>query len=378
MRKQRVLDVPDLEALGELITFSAAAVEQRRREPRDDVLTTIAEELARGSLPEPAAVGLAVALLSAGHQPTIKQLGITVTVLADRPDIWDALGTGELEPAGVIEAVLRFRSTNQAAIRRVAQSFEYQGVCFEAGDPILVNLAAANRDPSRFSEPERLDLDPSRTPHVSFGFGPHHCLGASLARGAAPGGPRRSQPAAHRPRGSGTRRGRRPRTRRPDLAQDLVREPRRPLAVVTSASDAPAAERGHCPWSSSCSTWHASCRVRSGRCRRTSSAVSGSTTTRSSSWTTARPSRVPASVVRRLRGAPPRREDLARAAITRGRGQRRIADRRGRAHRSPHRRRVTRISRVARDRSASGADRAAADHRDARVAPGRPSAHACV
>jgi cytochrome P450 len=182
MRNQRVLDESDLESLGELITFAATALDQRRREPGDDVLTTIAAELAEGSLTEPAAIGLAVALLSAGHQPTIKQLGITMVVLADHPDLWEALGTGELEPPGVIEAILRLRSTNQAAIRRVAQPFEYQGVCFEAGDAILVNLAAANRDPRRFDDPEVLDLDPTGTPHVSFGFGPHHCLGASLAR----------------------------------------------------------------------------------------------------------------------------------------------------------------------------------------------------
>jgi cytochrome P450 len=67
-------------------------------------------------------------------------------------------------------------------LRRVADSFDYRGVRFEEGEEIVVDLAAANHDPRRFPEPDRLDLDDEKSSHLAFGFGPHHCLGAALAR----------------------------------------------------------------------------------------------------------------------------------------------------------------------------------------------------
>ena len=178
----RILDEHDQAVLLELADYAASALEERRRQPRDDILTVVAEEMARGSLPEAAALGMVTALLSAGHEPTIKQLAIMVTVLGSEPEVWDALGRGEVEPAIVVEAVLRYRSTNQAVMRRIAESFEYGGVRFEEGGAILISLAAANHDPRQFAEPDQFHLEPTRTSHLSFGFGPHHCLGAALAR----------------------------------------------------------------------------------------------------------------------------------------------------------------------------------------------------
>ncbi len=78
--------------------------------------------------------------------------------------------------------MLRFRSTNQGAARCVAEPFDHRGVRFHKGETVLVGLATANHDPAHFAEPHRLDLDTERSSHLAFGFGPHFCLGAALAR----------------------------------------------------------------------------------------------------------------------------------------------------------------------------------------------------
>lgn len=105
-----------------------------------------------------------------------------VSLVSGRPEIWDAIATGELAATRVVEAVLRFRSTNQGVLRRVAESFDYRGVRFNEGEMIVVNTHAANHDARRFAGADRLDLDSDASSHLAFGFGPHFCLGAALAR----------------------------------------------------------------------------------------------------------------------------------------------------------------------------------------------------
>jgi arylsulfatase A-like enzyme/cytochrome P450 len=171
-----------VEGVLELVEYAKPILHERSRHPRDDVLTLLADRVDHGSLPEPVALVLVASLLSAGHNPPINQLGITVSLLSRRPEIWDAIATGELAPARVVEAVLRFRSTNQGVLRRVSESFDHRGVRFNEGETIIVNTGAANHDARRFAAPDRLDPDADSSSHLAFGFGPHFCLGAALAR----------------------------------------------------------------------------------------------------------------------------------------------------------------------------------------------------
>jgi cytochrome P450 len=165
-----------------LVNYAKPILQERGRHPRDDVLTFLAEKVAQGSLPENVALVLVATLLSAGHEPTINQLGIMVSLLSHRPEIWDAMATGDVAAARVVEAVLRFRSTNQGVLRRVADSFDHRGVRFNEGEMIVINTHAANHDTRRFANADRLDIDADESPHLAFGFGPHFCLGAALAR----------------------------------------------------------------------------------------------------------------------------------------------------------------------------------------------------
>lgn len=169
-------------ALTELTQYARSILERRTTEPTDDVLSRIAEAVRRGNLPEPVGAALVATLLSAGVEPTTKQVGLTIEVLSEHPALWDAVGTGERDPAPVIEEILRFRGTNRQISRKVAESFEYDGVSFSEGEHVIVKLGEANHDPCRYANPDELDLDANRASHLAFGFGPHYCLGAALAR----------------------------------------------------------------------------------------------------------------------------------------------------------------------------------------------------
>jgi cytochrome P450 len=165
-----------------LVEYAKPVLRERTRHPRDDVLTLIAEKVAQGSLPETVALVLVATLLSAGHEPTIKQLGIMLSLLSRHPELWDAIATDEVRATRVVEAVLGLHSTNQGVLRRVAESFDYRGVQFHEGEILIINTHAANNDRRRFAGADRMDVDSDASPHLAFGFGPHFCLGAALAR----------------------------------------------------------------------------------------------------------------------------------------------------------------------------------------------------
>jgi cytochrome P450 PksS len=82
-----------------------------------------------------------------------------------------------------VEEILRFRSPIQLALARAAtEDVELDGVAIPAGATVLVALAAMNRTPKMFAEPDRFDVGRTESRHMAFGFGPHYCLGANLAR----------------------------------------------------------------------------------------------------------------------------------------------------------------------------------------------------
>ena len=121
-------------------------------------------------------------LLNAGHETTTNLIGNGVEALFRFPD---ELARLRQEPdliKSAVEEFLRFESSNQLGNRRLTQDAEVGGVAMEAGTYIHVCIGAANRDPSQFPDPDRLDITRSPNRHLAFGSGIHACAGMSLAR----------------------------------------------------------------------------------------------------------------------------------------------------------------------------------------------------
>ena len=165
-----------------LADYAEHTLEQARLQPGEGVLGVLARDVESGALSERHAVALIATLVSAGHEPAINQVAMMASLLSRHPDVWEATAAGDLQASSVVEAVLRFRSTNQGVIRQVAEPVELDGVAFRVGESLIVNTAAANRDPRQFDDPDRFRVDAETPPHLAFGFGTHYCLGAALAR----------------------------------------------------------------------------------------------------------------------------------------------------------------------------------------------------
>ncbi|MFE7129148.1 cytochrome P450 [Streptomyces sp. NPDC057617] len=131
-------------------------------------------------------LGMAFLLLVAGHETTVNLISSAVHLLLAHPDQLAALRADPSLLEGVIEETLRYEPPVQiAAYRYTAEPVTLAGVRIPKGERVVISLAAANRDPARFAEPERFDIrrDPAANrAQLAFSHGIHHCLGAPLAR----------------------------------------------------------------------------------------------------------------------------------------------------------------------------------------------------
>lgn len=165
--------------------YLAELVAERRQRPTDDLLgalVTARDEEDR--LSERELVNLGVGILIAGHETTANQIANFVYLLLTQREYWEMLRADPGLVPGAVEELLRFVQLGSGGGQpRVAtEDVVLSGVTVRAGDAVFVNTQAANRDESVFDDPEQLDLTRQRNPHVAFGYGAHHCLGAQLAR----------------------------------------------------------------------------------------------------------------------------------------------------------------------------------------------------
>jgi cytochrome P450 len=162
-----------------------AMVQARRTNPQDDLVSAVT--IAAAELADPpsdaALVGLLMTVMFAGHETTTSLITNTVKLLAQHPDQLAAVQADrELIPAAVVES-LRFDPPVPAMYRTATRDVELAGCALPAGAHIQLSFASANRDETRFSQPDRFDI--RRTDagnHLSFGKGIHFCIGAALAQ----------------------------------------------------------------------------------------------------------------------------------------------------------------------------------------------------
>jgi hypothetical protein len=170
-------------ALTELLAYTTALAARRRREPRDDLVTRMAQAGDEAGWADEEINGSLAGLVFAGHETTKTQLGWTMAVLAEQPAVWDAVASGTLAARDVVEEVLRYRSAVTSVGRTAAEPIDHAGEHISAGATVLLSLWSADHDEQVYPQPDAIAPAANAVaPHLAFGHGAHHCLGAALAR----------------------------------------------------------------------------------------------------------------------------------------------------------------------------------------------------
>jgi pimeloyl-[acyl-carrier protein] synthase len=156
---------------------------ERRREPRDDLLSAlVAAHDGEDRLSENELVNTCVTILVAGHETTRNLIGNAAVTFSRHEAAWRDLETDPAALAKAVDEILRYESPIQRGWRRIAADTEFHGQAMKEDDLLFLMLGSANRDPRRFAQPDELDLQREDNPHLAFARGPHFCLGAPLAR----------------------------------------------------------------------------------------------------------------------------------------------------------------------------------------------------
>jgi cytochrome P450 len=170
----------------ELTAYFKTLVEHRRRYPEDDVVSQLATTMTDTidmTLAE--VLGICVFLFSAGHDTTTSLISSSALLLLQQPDALAQLRDDPTVIPSAVEEFLRFETPIPLISRVASEDFDLAGHRIQRGDSIVLCVAAANRDPEVFDDPQRLWVDRAPNKHLSFGWGAHFCLGAPLARAEA-------------------------------------------------------------------------------------------------------------------------------------------------------------------------------------------------
>lgn len=186
---QQLLSTEAEEAKEGMLAYLRGLVAERRERPTDDLFSTLTREAGDGGrITEDELVALGENLVANGYETTANELANFMFLLLSNPDhlTWLREDLSRLPTA--IEELLRFVPLAAGApaanghARVATEDIDVDGTTFAAGDAVLPAITSANRDDLVFTEPDRLDLTRTPNPHLTFGHGHHHCLGAQLAR----------------------------------------------------------------------------------------------------------------------------------------------------------------------------------------------------
>ncbi|MFF8019754.1 cytochrome P450 [Streptomyces sp. NPDC007896] len=172
------------EAVVAMLGFLTQLLADKRKKPADDLLCDLIAVRDEGDrLTEDELTSLAFLILFAGYENTVQLIGNAILGLLTHPDQLAALRANPERFPDAVEEFARHEGPALLAIRRFpVEDVRIGEVTVPAGETVLLSLAAANRDPARFPDPERLDLDRDASGHLALGRGIHYCVGAPLAR----------------------------------------------------------------------------------------------------------------------------------------------------------------------------------------------------
>jgi cytochrome P450 len=170
-------------AFKELSEYMIRVIDERRRSPKDDLITTLTRaEQGEQALTPSEVVMFTLLLLVAGNETTTNLLGNTMLALLAHPDQLDLVRREPARIPALVEEALRFDGPIQFLVREARQDTEIAGTKIAKGALVMPLLGSANRDADQFPDGERFDVTRAPQGHLGFGFGNHFCLGASLAR----------------------------------------------------------------------------------------------------------------------------------------------------------------------------------------------------
>ncbi|MEA2274820.1 MAG: hypothetical protein QOI98_3528 [Solirubrobacteraceae bacterium] len=173
-----------MHGLEEMFAYFGELIERTRQDPGgDDMISSLLEGDGSGDrLSDDEMKGMCALMLFAGHETSMNTITSTVFQLLRNPDQLALLRADPKLAGKAVEEGLRIEGAIKVLQRWVLEDFELRGKQIKAGERVFLLLAAANRDPERFDDPDRFDIMRSPNPHVAFGKGIHTCIGAMLAR----------------------------------------------------------------------------------------------------------------------------------------------------------------------------------------------------
>lgn len=171
------------QAQADLRAFFAQEIQRRRRDPGPDLVSAlIAAHEESDALTADELQAFALLLLLAGNETTTNLIGNGTLALARHPEQLERLASDRSMLPRAIEEMLRYDGPVQSTVRYNRAPVELSGTVIPKDSCVFVILAAANRDPAQFADPDRFDITREDNPHVAFGDAIHFCLGAALAR----------------------------------------------------------------------------------------------------------------------------------------------------------------------------------------------------
>jgi cytochrome P450 len=156
---------------------------ERRKDPQDDLISTLAESEIDGQrLSDDEIFAFLLLILPAGVETTYRASGNLLVAMLTEPSLFDTVRADRSMLRGAIEEALRWEPPISTVVRVARQDCELGGITIPKGTNVSVSVAAANRDPAHYPDPDRFDPTRKNFAHLTFGGGPHVCLGMPLAR----------------------------------------------------------------------------------------------------------------------------------------------------------------------------------------------------
>lgn len=167
-----------------LVNYMRVLVQEKLRQPREDIITDLVTADIAGGVDELEIAGMCAGVLFAGHETTVARIDFGTLLLLAYPEQKKALMSNAELVDGAVEEILRLVAPvgSGGQTRYAHADIEIHGQTIRCGDAVLLSEISANRDPTIFVHPDEFDIRRAPNQHMTFGYGPRYCIGANLAR----------------------------------------------------------------------------------------------------------------------------------------------------------------------------------------------------